>query len=249
MPYEQVGDCAIFYEDMGVGDPVLFLHSAYSRGIIAFCGQIQPFFQQYRCLLPDFRGHGRTRSKSRNWDTPTIVQDMAGLLKALGLARAHLVGYSLGGGVALHLAAKYPEQVRSIITIGTGGVADPTGADAFEPEALIQNHQTQLIERMTQLHHDAHGGDWQHHMRQSARDWRLYPSLTDKEWAKLTMPMLLIGGEHDTFASPQRLEAMGHRCPQAVIWSVPKGGHRPHMPMEQCQVVNERCLTFLGALR
>lgn len=45
---------------------------------------------------------------------------MAGFLHSLGIERAHLIGYSLGGGVVLHLAAKCPEMVRSIITIGTG---------------------------------------------------------------------------------------------------------------------------------
>ena len=50
MPYQQVGDCSIFYEDNGIGDPILFLHSAYSRGIIAFSGQIQPFF--HSCSHP-----------------------------------------------------------------------------------------------------------------------------------------------------------------------------------------------------
>ena len=90
MPYIKVRDCDIFYEDFGTGDPVLFLHSAYSRGIIAFCGQIQPFFHTYRCLMPDFRGHGRTRSVNKNWDTPTIAEDMACFLQALEIEKVHV---------------------------------------------------------------------------------------------------------------------------------------------------------------
>ena len=134
MPQVQVGNCSIFYEDIGIGFPILFLHSGYSRGIIAFCGQIQPFFHSYRCLLPDFRGHGRTTSEDQDWDTPKLAQDMAGFLDALEIDKAFLLCYSLGSGVALHLAAMHPERIRGIITIGTGGVADPIGADDFEPE-------------------------------------------------------------------------------------------------------------------
>ena len=245
MPYITVADCSIFYEDIGIGEPILFLHSGYSRGIIAFCGQIQPFFHTYRCLLPDFRGHGRTTSDSKDWDTPIIAEDMAGFLQALGISKAHLIGYSLGGGVALHLAAKHPELVKSIITIGCGGEADPTGSEAYEPEALIQSHQEAVIERIKSLHYDAHGGDWQHHMRMSVRDWRLYPSLSSGDWAKLTMPMLLIGGENDTFASLEKLAAMQRKCAQAEVFSVPGGSHRPHMPTEQVQAVNQRMLDFL----
>ena len=245
MPYQQVKDCNIYYEDIGTGEPILFLHSGYSRGIIAFGGQIQPFFHTYRCLLPDFRGHGRTTSESKDWDTPLIAEDMADFLQAMGIRKAHLLGYSLGGGVALHLASKHPELVKSIITIGCSGQADPAGSEDFEPESLIKNHQDAVIERMKSLHMDAHGGDWQHHMRMSVRDWRLYPSLSDGDWSKLTMPMLLIGGENDSFASPAKLAYMQSKCPQAETFSVPGGGHRPHMPTEQVKMVNERMLDFL----
>ena len=249
MPTCEVNDAQIFYEDIGLGDPLLFLHSSYSRGILAFGGQIQPFSQHYRCLFPDFRGHGRTRSKNLEWDTPQIAEDMAGLLRGLGIGRAHLIGYSLGGSVALHLAAKYPELVRSIITIGSGGVADPAGADEYEPEALIAAGRTDVIERMISLHAEASGGDWKRHMRQSARDWRLYPCLAESDWARLTMPLLFIGGELDTFAAKERLLAMQARCPQAEVWVVPGGSHRPHMPMEQVREVNLRMLAFLQTVR
>ena len=57
--------------------------------------------------------------------------------------------------------------------------------------------------------------------------------------------MLLIGGENDAFASPQRLKEIRGRCPQAEIYSVPGAGHRPHMPTEQVKEVNERMLDFL----
>lgn len=246
MPHQQVRDCNIYYEDIGIGPVVLFLHSGYSRGIVAFGGQIQPFFHQYRCLLPDFRGHGRTRSASNTWNTPIIAEDMAVFLDALGVQSAHLIGYSLGGGVALHLAARRPKLARSIITIGSAGIAVPDGADAFEPEALLRNGDTATIERMRNMHAEANGGDWQRFMRLSAQDWREYPRLDDQDWQKLAMPLLFIGGESDPFASRERLLAMQARCPHAEIWSVPGGNHRPHMPMEQPREVNARMLAFLA---
>lgn len=248
MPYSQVGDCSVFYEDIGMGKPILFLHSGYSRGIIAFGGQIVPFFHSYRCLLPDFRGHGRTVSENKDWDTAVISEDMAAFIQGLGIEKVHLIGYSLGGGVALHLAAKHPEMVESITTIGCGGVIDSTGADDFEPEALIQNNQIDFIERIKVIHQEAHGGDWQHHMRQSVKDWKNYPNLSDGDWTKLTMPMFLIGGEKDTYASEERLLSMKKHCPQAEVWVVPGGSHRPHMPMEEGKEVNTRILKFLGKL-
>ena len=248
LPYKTIGDCSIYYEDIGIGDPVLFLHSGYSRGIIAFSGQIQPFFHTYRCLLPDFRGHGRTRSVNKEWSTPAIAKDMTGFITEMNLGKVHLVGHSLGGGVALHLASKHPEMIRSITTIGCSGFADSPGADDYETETLIKNGQSELIELMKTIHNDAHGGDWQNFMRQSTLDWRRYPGITGEDWAKLTMPMLLIGGEKDTFASEENMLIMQALCTQAEIWIVPGGSHRPHMPMEQGKAVNERILAFLGSI-
>lgn len=57
MPYQSINDLDIFYEEIGWGEPILFLHSGYSRGVLAFSGQIQPFYAAgYRCLYPDYRG-------------------------------------------------------------------------------------------------------------------------------------------------------------------------------------------------
>lgn len=246
MPRQQIRDLSVHYEDIGSGAPILFLHSSYNRGILAFACQMQAFSDQYRCLIPDLRGHGRTRSASLEWSTPQMANDMAAFLTSMGIASAHLVGYSLGGGVALHMAAMYPGRVRSITTIGCGGVADPSGADDYEPEALESSGQTAFIERMKTLHAEAHGGDWRQYLRESARDWRRYPDLSDEQWRRLTMPMLLIAGENDSFAPEDRLLRIRDRCPQAEILIVPGGSHRPHTVAEQPMLVNQRILSFIA---
>ncbi|MGN6712751.1 alpha/beta fold hydrolase [Anaerocolumna jejuensis] len=249
MPYCQVEDCNIFYEDMGIGETILFLHSGYSRGIIAFSGQIQPFFNQYRLLLPDFRGHGRTTAINRDWDTAVIADDMAGFIEKLDLGKVHLIGYSLGGGVALHLAAKHPELVKSIVTIGCGGVPDGTGSEDYEPEALLERNERAFIEKIRVQNMEATGGDWKHHMRQSIRDWRMYPCLTDKDFEQLKVPVFFIAGELDTYASRDRLLAMQNKCTKAEVWIVPGCGHRPHMPTENVKEVNERIKNFLESVK
>lgn len=62
---------------------MLFLHSHFSRRLLAFSAQIQPFSGKYRCLYPDFRGHGRTRCGSLAWNSCMITDDMAGVLDVL----------------------------------------------------------------------------------------------------------------------------------------------------------------------
>lgn len=245
MPYQKVRDCSIFYEDFGIGEPILFLHSGYSRGIIAFSGQIQPFFHSFRCLMPDFRGHGRTISENKDWDTQIIADDMIDFLKELQIEKVHLIGYSLGGGVALHMAAKYSHIIKSITVIGCSGIADSTGAKDYEPEALIHDKRWDFIELIKVTHAQAHGGDWEHHMRQSVRDWCRYPNLTEEDWSKLTMKMLCIAGENDTLVPRKRLTDIQKKCPRAQILIVPGYGHRPHMPTDNVKEVNQKILQFL----
>ena len=85
MPYAKLSDVNIYYEEFGKGETVLFLHSHFSRALLAFSGQILPFSGQYRCLYPDFRGHGRTTSESLQWDSRKIADDMAQFLEELDI--------------------------------------------------------------------------------------------------------------------------------------------------------------------
>lgn len=241
-----IGDANLFYEEIGCGEPVLFLHSGYSRGILAFSGQIQPFYAEgYRGIYPDFRGHGRTVSDSLYWDSDLLAQDMLRFMVGLGLEQVHLVGYSTGGGVAYYLAARHPERIKTIITIGNGGSINDEGAEDYLPEALIRDGQWDFIEKNKQLHKDAHRGNWQEYCRMEVEDWKHHPKLSEEEWRRITMPMLLIAGDNDHYASRESLEAICSRCPQAQIYIAEGCGHGAHMPAQDAQGINRIMLDFL----
>ena len=236
----------MFYEEIGCGEPILFLHSAYSRGILAFSGQIQPFYAAgYKCFFPDFRGHGHTKCESLSWDSSLIAEDMISFLNSKNIEKVHLIGYSTGGGVAYYMASRYPERVQSIISIGNGGIINSDGSDNFLPEALLKKGSYTFIENVKQIHSDAHGGNWQEYLKQEVNDWNKHPSLDNQDWLKITMPMLLIAGENDHFSTKDQLINIKEKCPQAEIFIVKGCGHRPHFPNEECKSVNEKMITFL----
>lgn len=245
MPRLAVEDLDVFYEKMGIGDPVLFLHSGYSRGILAFASQMLDFQKTYTCYFPDFRGHGRTRCGSLEWSTPQLAEDIDRLMDKLELPRAHVIGYSLGGSVGLYLAVQSPHRIATLTTIGQAGFADPTGADEFEPEWLAANNRTDTIRQMTERHQEAHRGDWQQFMRVSARDWRLYPQLSEEQLRSIRCPALFIAGEHDTFATEERLRRLSSLVPDSQYQVIPGGSHRPHMLRESPVLVNDLMLGFL----
>ncbi len=174
-----------------------------------------------------------------------ITEDMICFLDSLKIDKVNLVGYSTGGGVAYYMASKYPERVKRIISIGNGGVIDSDGAEDFMPEALLKQGANDFIENVKCLHADAHGGDWQEYLRQEVKDWKEHPCMTDEEWARITMPMLLIAGEKDYYATKERLERIKNKCPQAEVFIVKNCGHGPHFPNEEGKMVNDKMLAFL----
>ena len=234
MPYAKLNDLNMFYEEFGRGETVLFLHSHFSRGLLAFSGQILPFSGRYRCLYPDFRGHGRTTCDDLTWNSRMIADDMALFLDKLGISQAHLIGYSCGAYVGCYMAAKYPQKVKSLVTIGGAAYPRPEGAADCLPENLLKNGNTGFIEDIKARHYDAHRGDWQTYLRN-----------TVAEWQHITCPAFFINGEHDTFGT---CEEMQEKVPSAKIYRVIGGGHRPHFVGEQIDDINKRILDFLSGI-
>jgi pimeloyl-ACP methyl ester carboxylesterase len=119
------GNRRIFVSEAGEGYPVVLLHgggpgasglSNYSRNIDALAGH-------FRALVPDMQGYGQS-SKGVNRQDPfgDLADTLLGLLDALKIERAHLVGNSLGGACALRLALDRPDRVSALVLMGPGGV-------------------------------------------------------------------------------------------------------------------------------
>ena len=217
MPYITLGNLNPYYEEFGKGETVLFLHSHYSRGLLAFSGKILPFAGHYRCLYPDFRSHGRTRCDNLDRNSRMIADDMANFLDAMEINSVHLIGYSCGAYVGCYMASKYPGKVKSHITLGGGAYPRVDGAEHFLPENLIRRNFTDFIEDMKRRHYEAHKGDWKTYLRNTASDWQSHPSLTDDEWNAINCPAFFINGEKDPFGTCAELQA---KVPNAKVYEV-----------------------------
>lgn len=86
--------------------------------------------------------------------------------------------------------------------------------------------------------------NWEEHLRQSARDWRLYPQLTREQLNSIRCPALLITGEHDPFAGEARISALRVLVSGSKYLVVPGGSHQPHTLRESPIFVNDAILTF-----
>ncbi len=104
----------IFYRDTRTDGPaILCLHGRYGRGE-TWADFIRHYGKEYRVVAPDQRGHGLSGKPVAKYTAGEMAADMAGLLKHLQLAQAIVVGHSMGGRIAGHLAALHPEVVRAL---------------------------------------------------------------------------------------------------------------------------------------
>jgi len=114
----------LHYEEQGKGFPILCLHghpgSAKTMGV--FTAGLR---DRYRTLAPDLRGYGRSQTRSP-FDLEDSLTDLVELLDTLGIERCLVLGWSLGGILAIELALRHPERVAGLILIATA--ARPVGA-------------------------------------------------------------------------------------------------------------------------
>src|SRR5256885_1162510 len=133
--YAEVNGINLYYETHGTGRPLVLLHGGLGSG--EMFGPVLPLIaERHKVVLVDLQGHGRTADIDRPLDVRLMAGDIAALIDHLGLTRPDVVGYSLGGGVALQTAAMYPAKVRRLVMVSAN-----LRPDAIYPEMRAQQAQ------------------------------------------------------------------------------------------------------------
>jgi pimeloyl-ACP methyl ester carboxylesterase len=112
--YAEVNGLNMYYEIHGTGQPLVVLHGAYMT--IDAMGEIVPRLSESRQIIAvELQGHGRTADVDRLLTYEQMADDVAALLRHVGIASADVFGYSMGGGVAFQFAIRHPELVRKLV--------------------------------------------------------------------------------------------------------------------------------------
>src|SRR6266403_5577136 len=140
--YAPVGGLKMYYEVHGSGDPVVLLHGAFMAISGDWNEWICELSKTRKVIAIEMQGHGRTADIKRDLSYENLADDVAGLLDYLKIPNADIIGYSLGGGVAMQCAIRHPEKVRKVVSISARFRQDglvKEGIDAFPkltPEAF-----------------------------------------------------------------------------------------------------------------
>jgi pimeloyl-ACP methyl ester carboxylesterase len=175
--YADVNGINLYYETHGSGRPMVLLHGGLGSG--EMFGPVLPALAaNHQVIVVDLQGHGRTADIDRPIDVRLMADDIAALIDHLGLDRPDLVGYSLGGGVALHTAAKYPAKVGRLVVASAN----------IRPEAIypeMREQQAQVGAAAAEFMKDT--PMYQLYQRVAPRP-EDFPTLLDKIGASMARP-------------------------------------------------------------
>ena len=133
--YADVNGVHLYYEIHGEGRPLVLLHGGLGSGEM-FGPALEALAASHRVIAPDLQGHGRTADVDRPISVVTMGDDIAALIRHLGLEQVDVVGYSLGGGVGFQLASRHAELVRRHVMVSAH-----IRREAIYPDMLAQQGQ------------------------------------------------------------------------------------------------------------
>lgn len=228
-----------FADSGGAGEPVLMLHGGLSDSEMLLDPLEPALAMHLRILAFDRRGHGRTADT----DAPFHYEDMAtesiaAIEKLIG-GPAHLVGWSDGANVALLVALRRPDLVRSLVLIGANYHFD--GNMPMDPSA--GSGPKMLRDRYAQRSPDG-GEHFTVVLEKSRAMWAVEPTLTTDDLRKISAPALVLVGDDDlmTFAHTASLY---ESLPQGQLAVVPGTSHA--VVLEKPDLVGRLIADFLSA--
>jgi pimeloyl-ACP methyl ester carboxylesterase len=125
MPKVKVNDIQMYYEVKGEGFPLVMINGMNDNLDCWNPCLTGALSKKFKVVLFDTRGAGRTDVSDREYTIRLFADDTAGLMNALGISKAHILGLSMGGMIAQELAINYPEKVSKLVLCSTSGQWNP----------------------------------------------------------------------------------------------------------------------------
>jgi pimeloyl-ACP methyl ester carboxylesterase len=144
MPKVKVNDIQVYYELKGKGFPLVMICGMGWNLAMWDPRLVEGLSKHFKLVLFDNRGAGRTEISKREYTIRLFADDTAGLMNALGISKAHILGHSMGGAVAQELAINYPEKVEKLILCSTCSQHRGTQEERRMTEAMVQASKEEL---------------------------------------------------------------------------------------------------------
>lgn len=211
-----VGGVEIYYEIHGNGPPLVLLHGGVTPST-TFGTPLAAMAKTHQVIAIHLRGHGFSTDTAEPWSSEVMADDVAAVLRHLGIGKARVMGYSLGAAVALQVAIRHPELVEKLVSVSvafsTGGeYPEVRQAFAQMPGMAAAIGQQLAASPLAALYPDV---DWETMMRKSGE-----MNQPERDWAEaiktIRAPTLLVFADADSIRPEHMVE----------FWKLLGGGQR-----------------------
>jgi pimeloyl-ACP methyl ester carboxylesterase len=262
MPKILAGDIELYYEEQGDGSPLVLI-PGFGTGLWIWFGQVPAFAQEFRTLAFDPRGISRSDAPDAPVTIRTIADDLAALLRALRIERAHILGASFGGFVAQEFALAYAEMTRSLVLCCTsfGGahhvppsletlqaLASTKGLNTQERvrENLLLAFSVEFVERNRAEVEKVIELRAQNFVPEHAYLHQLQAAMSfdaEERVSQITAPTLVLTGDADIIVPMQNSRNLAARIPDAELVIIKGGSHT--FFIEQAEEFNSAVIEFI----
>ena len=254
VPTVETNGIQTYYEEYGEGPPIVFLHGAWGDHRL-WAEQVQSLAKDYRIVVYDLRGHGRTGgSEADSYTIRLYVEDLNALITTLDLESPAICGRSMGGIVALPYAATYPDTISALCTLGAKTPKAQTYGEWLERQiqpklintlstVIDRDRLTAVMHRINEWRYDPRGaGDMEEIERILQSHAEEIPESSDEESAKIrkalelyssasidyssiVVPSLILYGEYEMPMIRRHAKYVGKAIPHAETGQIPNAGH------------------------
>lgn len=213
--------------------PVLLIHGSTIDGLTDWSDIAPQLAKHYKVLVPDCRGHGHSNNPNHTYSFRELANDAATFIHAMGYERAHVIGHSNGGNVALITLMEHPDVIQSCIPQAANAFVTQYLIDrepvVFDPER-VKREAPEWMNEMIALHSEVNGAEyWRDLLQMTMKEIISEPNYTPEQLAQVKRPTLVIMGADDAVNAPDRhAQFIAENIPNAEMWIPEATGHNVH---------------------
>lgn len=249
-----VSPVIIHYREFGTGKPLVFLHGGWGYGVYPIDAQIAAFKNDYRILIPDRSGYGRSSRVPGEMALDfhdQAAEETVAFLDALGIEKAVLWGHSDGSVIAAKVGLAVPQRCKRLILEAFHLLRRKPASRAFFERFAARPED--LGEETKKLLTADHGDDWPRVLRRNCGVWfRIADAvksadedLYDRKLGDLNVPTMFLHGRLDPRTESGEMERVQRTVPGARMSFVESGKHSPHSENGASEECNRMMREFL----
>jgi 3-oxoadipate enol-lactonase len=260
MPILRINNCNIYYEIHGDGeDTIVFSHGLLWSGKL-FYKQVEYFKSAYKVVTFDHRGQGKSEVTDTGYDMDSLADDAAKLIETLKLGKVHFVGLSMGGFLAIRLAARRPDLIKSAILMETSAQAEPNKANYTFLNTIVKffgvNPVADAVMKimfgdtfLKDPNRKAEKEEWKNELKNNPKsivkavNGVIARKGIENELKNIQCPTLVIVGNEDKATVPAKAEFIHQNIAHSKLIYIPNAGHSASI--EEPEQVNIAIENFL----